>query len=407
MNSEKEKYLQDLEQKEDFVSVIQEVRELLDDDIENFKMPFIKHWCRRRWINIFTNDAINDPVALKASRKKGFSLKKDQRSNQQKIAERFLKGEKTNDWATQMPAVDGFHVSNTSLLFSPGLLTGMLPVHAFQKAFPAIEEKFGLRILRSDSHPVRNCEANCQDLMNAIDKGVGFSAGVEPISEADGEPLGDLFIIAYSKGMPDVLTLLVKHPELKSRIRCIFNWGGAVGGSYLADDMYESVKDMEIPIAETFIQDLMIRLFPAINRKGLLRRFGEFDLKAATLDLTTGIREEFLKDNLEAINALNIPVFNLTGSTTVLDVPYFQIQGTMELNKYDANNDMQLTQKGAKLKMPMAADLAMLNAHHWDMSYDPFPKLARFGSTQLNHPFPKEAAVSAMLKLSVELGLVD
>ena len=79
----------------------------------------------------------------------------------------------------------------------------------------------------------------------------------------------------------------------------------------------------------------------------------------------------------------------------------------MELNKYDANNDMQLTQNGATLDMPMATNLAMLNSHHWDMSYDPFPKLMRFGSTQLNHPFPKEAAITAMLKLSIELGLVD
>lgn len=407
MSSEKEQYLDNLEQQEDFAAVIKEVRTLLDENIENFKMPFIKHWCRRRWINIFLNEAINDQVALKASKRKGISLKKDKRPDQQKIAERFLKGDKIKDWATQMPTVDVTDINNTSLLFSPGLLTGMLPVHAFQSAFPQIEEKFGLRILRSDSHPVRGCDENCQDLLNAIDKGVGYSADVQPITEADGEPLGDFFIVAYSKGMPDVLTLLTKHPELKSRVRCIFNWGGAVGGSYLADDMYESIKDMEIPMVESFIQDLMIRLFPGVNRKGLLRRFDEFNLKEATLDLTTPKREAFLKENLDAINGLNIPVFNVTGSTTVLDVPYFQIQGTMELNKYDANNDMQLTQNGATLDMPMATNLAMLNSHHWDMSYDPFPKLMRFGSTQLNHPFPKEAAITAMLKLSIELGLVD
>ena len=78
-----------------------------------------------------------------------------------------------------------------------------------------------------------------------------------------------------------------------------------------------------------------------------------------------------------------------------------------ELNKYDANNDMQVTQNGAKIITPMATDLAMLHGHHWDLSYSPFPKNMRFGSAHLEHPFPKEAAATAMIKFAFELGLID
>ena len=62
-----------------------------------------------------------------------------------------------------------------------------------------------------------------------------------------------------------------------------------------------------------------------------------------------------------------LPVFHITGSTTVSEVPYFSASGWMLLNMYDGNNDMQLTQDGGKLEIPMATHLAMLNSNHWDM----------------------------------------
>ena len=55
----------------------------------------------------------------------------------------------------------------------------------------------------------------------------------------------------------------------------------------------------------------------------------------------------------------------------------------------------------------MATDLAMMHGHHWDISYSPFPKNMRFGSPHLDHPFPKEAALTAMVQLAYELGLID
>jgi len=407
MESEKLAYLEELEKKEDYVALIKEIKNLIAEDKRAMTDPFIKKWCGRRWRNILLTEAVHDEVALKSAIQKGLPWKKDKRPDRQKIAERYLKGDERNEWQLEMPAVERPEKFNTTLVFSPGLLTGQLPVRAFKTPFPIVEKKLNIRILRSDIHPMRGCEANVDDLVQTIEKGTGFTSDVQPISEEDAVPPGDFFLMGYSKGMPDLMTLLVKRPDLKDRVRCIYNWGGAVGGSYLANDIYESIKDIELPMVEEIITGLLLKVFPFINEKGLLRRFDEFDIKTAVYDITTPPREQFVKDHAEELDAMDIPIFTITGSTTVMNVPYFQIQGVMALNKYDANNDMQLTQSEAKLEIPMATHLVMLNAHHWDMSYDPFPKLMRFGSPNLDHPFPKEAAATAIILLVYELGLID
>jgi hypothetical protein len=65
-------------------------------------------------------------------------------------------------------------LKNTTLLFCPGFMSGLFPVMAFQDAFPILEKHYKVRILQSDSHPMRSCEANSVDLLNAIEKGIGL-----------------------------------------------------------------------------------------------------------------------------------------------------------------------------------------------------------------------------------------
>jgi hypothetical protein len=54
----------------------------------------------------------------------------------------------------------------------------------------------------------------------------------------------------------------------------------------------------------------------------------------------------------------------------------------------------------------MATTLAVVRAHHWDLAYDPFPPRLRLGSPNLDHPFPRRAAVAATMLLLAELGLL-
>jgi hypothetical protein len=409
MDSKRLEHLEALESAGQYEILISEIKSLVKTDKSVFTHPFIKRWSGVRWRNIFLTEALKDGVALRKADSSKLIGKKDKRPLKQRLAEQFLRGGEIREWQLDLPEVDiPEKIENTTLVFSPGLLTGMLPVRAFQTAFPIIEKRLGIRILRSDSHPMRSCDENVDDLLAAIEEGAGFAADTKPIQKEHRTPPKDIVLIGYSKGSPDILHLLAKRPDLKDRIRCIYNWGGAIGGSYLADDIYGSIKGLNIPKVEKALAKFLSVISPAINvASGTLRRMEEYNIKDAIRDLTTTEREKFLEDNMALLKSFDIPVFNITGSTTVMEVPYFQMQGVMTINRYDSNNDMQLTQSEAKLKIPMATDLAMVHAHHWDMSYDPFPKLMRFGSPNLDHPFPKEAAATAMILLAVELGLID
>ncbi|MFA7267599.1 MAG: hypothetical protein WC054_14915, partial [Candidatus Nanopelagicales bacterium] len=108
----------------------------------------------------------------------------------------------------------------------------------------------------------------------------------------------------------------------------------------------------------------------------------------------------------DAINALPIPQFYFTGSTSFMEVPYFQRQGTIELDAYDQDNDMQLTQEQASLPSPHAVRLAMFHANHWDLSYDPFPLRKTMGSRHLKHEFARRPALNAIVLFLAELGLL-
>ena len=382
-----------------------QARELVSSDPRALSQSAVKKWAGMRFRNLFISHATSDPAAVSAAVQKKL-IGKDSRPDRQKISERFLRLDGPPEWQLEMPEAPAPSLSNNVVLFCPGLLTGLLPVMAFQEAFPAVESKFGTRILQSDSHPMRGCEDNVADIENALMKGIGLDAHAKKIVAGNEKIPGSAMAICYSKGTPDLLTALVRVPELRKKIRCIFNWAGAPGGSPLADNIYNSVKDVDITVPEGLTGVLQV-ISPLLRIDEKVPRFSEYRVKEAARSLTTTERGAFLDRHLDEIDSWNIPVFNITGSTTVMEVPYFQMQGVMELNKYDANNDMQVTQNQAKLRTPMATDLAMMHGHHWDLSYSPFPPNMRFGAQHLDHPFPKESALVAMIQLALELGLVD
>ena len=183
-----------------------------------------------------------------------------------------------------------------------------------------------------------------------------------------------------------------------------------MGWSYIANGIYAKVKD--IPAFDTVqalsgdIGKLMLRLAPVIQVGNVNRRLDEYDIKGALHSLTTEYRQQFLTEHADEINSLGIPMFNFTGSTHLMEVPYYQRQGTLELLKYDKYNDMQLTQEQSHLPLPTAPLLSMFHANHWDLSYDTFPWYTTLGSSKLKDPFAREAAMSAILLFMAELGLM-
>lgn len=359
---------------EDYLTVIAEVRAAVTaDPIAAISDPVINEWLGRRYRNIFLQEAVADARTVKNS-EAPFPLNMiDQRSVRQKLAQRMIKTMGADEVAAELPPAQVGSLGATTVVFAPGLLTGLLPVLAFQSVWPRIQERFGIRVIAVDAHPMASSEANVKDLENAIERGIGVSTEIQGgyITEADDPtpPPGDIFLIGYSKGSPDILTLLARRPDLAPRIRGFAAWAGAIGGSYAADDIYNQIKDLpEYDAVKTMsgtVGRLLLRLAPIIQIERVDRRLDEYDFKGALQSLTTWYRRDFLETNQEIFAELGIPMFYFSGSTTIFDVPWFQVQGTFDLAKYDRENDMQLTQDQTRPPVPNAPHLAKFRANHW------------------------------------------
>ena len=156
------------------------------------------------------------------------------------------------------------------------------------------------------------------------------------------------------------------------------------------------------------LDEILECICPVINlRKGPLKRMEEMDVKGAIRDTTVEARQAWLRANRAALEAMRVPVLCVTASCLVHETAYFNASGWMLLNLYDGNNDMQVTQEAAKLDTPLSTHLACLHANHWDISFGSFPVSMTLGSRKLVHPFPKQAALEAMVALTHELGLTD
>ncbi len=409
--------LRELDQRGDHAALIDGLRERIAADRRTLADPWVKDWCGRRWRSLFVAEAARDSDAVSVASTRvsipGTDLSvrrgKDQRTERRRIAERFLHDPSDEDWEESTLPARHSGISEATLVFCPGLIGSMLPARAFKQPFATVAAEHGWRIVCAEAHPMRGCEENVDDLVAAIDRGEGLDHDCMPIQAGEASPPADVFLLCYSKGAADALTLLAHRRELASRIKAVYSWGGAIGGSYLADDIYAALERVNIPLGSVSepLKALLRTVFPVVNLDDASVRLDEFDIKAAIRDLTTGAREQFLHEHADAIDALDVPFFSISGATSPLEVPYFQAQGAMELGRHDPHNDMQLTQEQARLAIPMSTHLATLRAHHWDMSYDPFPIRARLGSANLDHPFPRRAALTAIFDLTAELGLIS
>jgi hypothetical protein len=228
---------------------------------------------------------------------------------------------------------------------------------------------------------------------------------MQPITEP--EPPKKVFLLGYSKGTPDIMSFIVNHPEYHDRIKGVFTWAGAAGGSYTADGIYGQIKDLPTEKSYEYLSALLSVISPAMLNKVGVRRLDEYDVKGAINDLRTEVREEFNRTHASYLDGLGIPLFGLTAATTPLEVPNFQFMDAVRLSSHDANNDMQLTQKQSLVPVGMNTHLAMAHAHHWDVAYAPFPLAMRAVSPNLEHWWPRYAALVANWELMAELGLID
>eukprot|EP00180_Rhodochaete_pulchella_P003522 Plantae.Rhodophyta-Rhodochaete_pulchella.ctg61037.p1 GENE.Plantae.Rhodophyta-Rhodochaete_pulchella.ctg61037~~Plantae.Rhodophyta-Rhodochaete_pulchella.ctg61037.p1 ORF type:complete len:232 (-),score=27.70 Plantae.Rhodophyta-Rhodochaete_pulchella.ctg61037:514-1209(-) len=211
-------------------------------------------------------------------------------------------------------------------------------------------------------------------------------------------PFDKFVAIGYSKGVPDTLTAYVADEGFRQRCRGVISWAGAIGGSFVADETYAT-----LPVRD--IDSILLSMYPLLNP---LTRRGRPNTKVtdAVRDLCTWTRDDFNMQHHEILDAMKVPVLCFTAACQASEVPFFQIQSSLKLRGFDANNDMQLTEPQTLLDVTTGLQVARVHATHWDVSYPKFPSGLDLGSRKLDHPFPKTAAMAAHFMLAMELGLL-
>ncbi len=398
---------------EDYLTVIGEVRAAIAaDPVAAIEDPIIHDWLCRRYRNLFVQEAAQSEKAVKESTVPFPLSAVDKRTAETKVATRYFKRLDPEEIGVEMPEAQVTSLDNTTFIFAPGLITGLLPSLGFQSVWPRLVERFGIKVLAVDAHPMRSGEANTADMLNALEKGIGTAPDEKGsfITEADNPtPPGDVIIMGYSKGSVDTLTMLKNRPDLAKRVKAFIGWAGAIGGSYAADDIYDKIKDRtEFDVVNDLhgkIGKLMLQLVPIIQVERVNRRIPEYDIKGAIHSLTTPHRQEFNEEHSQFFQELGVPMFYFSGAATIFEVPWFQRQATWDLAKIDPLNDMQVTQDQTKPPIDNPPHLAIFRANHWDLSYDTFPWYTTLGSQHLKNPFPREAAMAALVLFMSELGL--
>lgn len=395
--------------REDYETVISQVRiALAEDGAAAMSDAVIQEWIGRRFRNIFLTECTDDASALRAAKVPTPIQLIDRRSSRELLAARFLKGVNRQESQLMLPDAKAGKLKDSTLLFVPGLMTGLLPVLAFQSVWGRVEERFGVRILSADVHPVRSCADNTADVKAALERGRGIDADSVPIPAKEAKKPKDVVIVGYDKGAADALTFLVDNPSLRPRVKAFVGWAGIFGGSYIADDLIKRLRDVD-PKSQSFSRQIgkqLRQLVPVVQPERIRERLDQYDVQAGIGDITTAVRTAYLADHIDEINKLGIPTFTVEGVTSLREVPYYQAMGVLQLNSFDKNNDMLITANQARLSVPHAAKLASFRGHHWDLAYDPFPWFTRMGSQNVDHKFARYPAMAALLLLLAELGLM-
>ncbi len=399
----------EMELRGDYAGLIGAVRQRLAAERTGALLdPWIKEWAGRRYQSLFLDACLAQPEARAHVVQAGEEVTESEL--RMKLAERFVHEPAEDAVAGRQPPAAAAHIANTTFVFCPGLLNGLLPVTGFGRAFQLLEETYGMRVLAADAHPLRGCQANVADLLATIEHGLGFDAAGEPIAPEDAVPPQDFILLGYSKGLPDALHLLRNRPDLAKRVRAVVSWAGGSGGSHLADMAIDNVRknrNVEPEKQEALIRAAAQPMMPGVVLQNLDRRKDEYDVRAAFEQLGTTFRRLFWEDNLAQFESLDIPWFYVVALARLIDLPYFHVPLSFGVALHDRFNDMQLTRTQATIPLPSAVHLASFHASHWDIAYPSFPEDMRMGSKKLEHHFPREAGLSALVLLLAELGVID
>jgi pimeloyl-ACP methyl ester carboxylesterase len=186
-----------------------------------------------------------------------------------------------------------------------------------------------------------------------------------------GEP--PVVLVGYSKGAPDILEALVRHPEIAPRVAAVVSIAGAVNGSPLAEGASRSMLEALQSVPGASCDDSDLAAIESLRRKERLNWL-------ATHELPTQIRYYSVASFTDRDNISSI----LRGSYD-------------DLSLLDPRNDSQVLYYDQII--PGSVLLGYLNADHWAVALDiagTLPAAADLFVTK--NEFPRDIMLEAVVK---------
>ncbi len=163
----------------------------------------------------------------------------------------------------------------------------------------------------------------------------------QQLSEAPNDPR-TWIVLGYSKGLPDTLDALVRHPVLSRNVAAILSYAGALGGSLVADDL-GSWKE---------------KLVEALPMPGCAAGDG-----ASIRELHRDVRRAWWDANRSRVH---VPIFSLVGTPRPERVSPGLRKYYEQIAPVSAFNDGQLLATDAIV--PGSRFLGYVNADHWGIA---------------------------------------
>jgi hypothetical protein len=196
----------------------------------------------------------------------------------------------------------------------------------------------------------------------------------QQLKELDPDPRPFIMVV-YSKGLPDVLELLVRYPETARQIAAIVSIAGASNGSPIADDLYEFYRDW----------------LAGLPLPGCDRGTGE-----EVNDLRRDVRLDWWRQNRSAIT---VPIFSIVAVPRVDRVSSILKQPYKKLARIDSHNDGQLLWYDAIVTRGYL--LGYVNADHLAVAI-PISQQIPALSFLFKNNVPRPALVKAALEVVAE-----
>ena len=243
------------------------------------------------------------------------------------------------------------------VLIVPGVMNSCAAsTPAFQEGHKYLREKYGIPVDLL-AVPNESSETNAKEIAEWI----------ESQSRADSRKF---IVIGYSKGGPDLQTMLALYPQAAERVAAFVSVAGAIGGSPIADAM-PAIADRWMSMANV----------------GTCRG----NMSEAFKSLRRDVRQAFLRQ----YPSPRVPSYTITATSTLENTSKMLRQTWELLAAYDTRQDGQLTRTDATI--PQSLFLGTVFADHFAVAL-PLADDPNFKTMADRNRYPRTALLESIVR---------